>query len=199
MPRRLETLFPSPVQISDIEGAAALNAHLLHAIEEIRAETPNGRPDSWVSTVYTTLNSADQLHELPAFADLRGIIMREATTFAETLGLDYRHYPLRIADCWFNVYGPKDGQEEHLHPNNLISGSYYVKAAEGSAGLMFHSPMDGQMLLPPLATYNDFNVQMAEMPVTEGMMVLFRSSLKHSVRPSQIAEERISISFNLTM
>ena len=199
MARELQTLFPSLVQISDIEGAAALNERLMPAIEAIRAETPNSRPDSWASTVYTTLNSADQLHELPDFAPLTDHILREAAAFAEALKLDHQRYPLRISDCWFNIYGPKDGQESHLHANNLISGSYYVKAPEGSSGLMFHSPMDNQMLDPPYSAFNDFNTVIAEMPIEEGRMVLFRSFMRHSVRPSAIDDERISISFNLTM
>ena len=199
MTRELQTLFPPLVQISEIEGAAALNESLLTTIEAIRAETPNSRPDSWASTVYTTLNSADQLHEMPQFAALRDHIFRESTAFADALKLDHQRFPLRITDCWFNICGPKDGQESHLHANNLISGRYYVKAPEGSSGLMFHSPMDNQMLDPPYSEFNDFNTVIAEMPITEGRMVLFRSFMRHSVRPSAIDDERISVSFNLTM
>ena len=199
MNRDLKTIFPTPVQISEVENAAALNARLLPVIAESRAVTPNSRPDSWASTVYTTLNSVDQLHEIPDFAELRDIILREAGAFADTLRLDREHFNLRITDCWFNVYGPKDGQEAHLHANNLISGSYYVQAPEGASGLMFHSPMDGNMIAPPFTEMNSYNSLSLEMPVKEGLIVLFPSWLRHSVRPSAVDAERISVSFNLTM
>lgn len=199
MERQLKTIFPSVVQISEVEGAETLNRNLLQTIEDIRSVTPNARPDSWVSSVYTTLNSADRLHEMPEFAPLREVILREADEFANTLRLNHRQYPLRISDCWFNIYGPKDGQEVHLHANNLISGSYYVKAPPGSSGLMFHSPMDGEMLAPPYTEMNALNSMALEMPVEEGIIVLFRSCLRHSVRPSATDDERISVSFNLAM
>ena len=55
------------------------------------------------------------------------------------------------------------------------------------------------MFEPPLAGINALNSGAAELPVEEGMFVLFRSWLKHSVRPSPVKQDRISISFNLMM
>lgn len=199
MKRHLASLFPSTVQISEVEEFEALNRRLMRKIERIRAEIPNGRPDSWVSTVYTTLNSADQLHQLPEFSGLNEIILRESACFADALNIDHHNYPLRVSACWLNIYGPKDGQEVHLHSNNIISGSYYIKAPPGCSGLMFHSMRAEQMLEPPITTINKLNGTQSELSVQEGMIVLFLSSLKHSVRPSPTAEERISISFNLSM
>lgn len=199
MERRLETLFPSTIQITEVDNAQALNKSLLSAIGRVRATTPNGRPRSWASTVYTTLNTADQLHLMQDFGELHRIILREAAGFADALHINHRDFPLRITDCWFNIYGPKDGQEIHNHSNNIVSGSYYVKAPEGCSGIMFHSMRYDLMLAPPLTAIDALNQTVAEMVVREGMLVLFPSWLKHSVRPSPTADERISISFNLTM
>jgi uncharacterized protein (TIGR02466 family) len=79
-----------------------------------------------MSTVYTTLNTADQLHLMPEFAELTVAIMAEAHNFAANLSLDQQSFPLVIKDCWANIYGPKDGQEMHLYSNSIISGSYYL-------------------------------------------------------------------------
>jgi len=199
MSRDIELLFPSPIQITMVESAPQMNPGLLKAVENIRKVTPNGRPDSWMSTVYTTLNTADRLHSLPEFAGLAEIIMGEVRAFGDALGINHRDYPFRFVDCWFNIYGPKDGQEGHVHPNSVISGSYYLKAPEGCSGIMFHSPMADEMYMPPNREINALNTLGAEMPVQEGALVLFRSWLKHSVRPSPTTDERISISFNLMM
>jgi len=199
MSRDVELLFPTPIQISVLENAAAMNPGLMKAVENVRATTPNGRPDSWMSTVYTTLNTADQLHLAPEFAELAEIIAGEARAFADALGINHQAYPLRYQDCWFNIYGPKDGQEIHIHPNSVISGSYYLKAPEGCSGIMFHAPMADTMFVPPLREINALNTKGAEMPVREGALVLFPSWLKHSVRPSPATDERISISFNFMM
>ncbi len=199
MERRLETLFPSAVHITEVEQALTFNRKLLRTIRSIQAQTPNGRPESWASTVYTTLNSADQLHLMAEFSALHEMILQEAGSFADALGINHHDYPLRVTDCWFNIYGPKDGQEIHQHANNIISGSYYAKTPPGCSGLMFHSVIADVMLKPPLTQINKLNESVVEMPVREGMLVLFPSWLKHSVRPSASAEERISISFNLSM
>lgn len=199
MERRVEALFPSAVQITEVDRARHMNRRLMRAIERVRAETPNGRPDSWASSVYTTLNSADQLHRMAEFAELHKIILQEAASFADALNINHRDFPLRVTDCWFNVYGPKDGQEIHHHANNILSGSYYVKAPAGCSGIMFHSPRADLMLVPPLTGLNALNETIVEMPVREGILVLFPSWLKHSVRPSPTADERISISFNISM
>ena len=199
MARQLETLFPAAVQITEVDKFEPLNRRLMRKIEQIRAEVPNGRPEAWVSTVYTTLNSADELHKLPEFSELNEIIMRESASFADSLMINHHDYPLQVSACWLNIYGPMDGQEIHLHSNNMISGSYYVKTPPGCSGLMFHSMRADQMLEPPLTAINKLNSTISELAVREGMMVLFQSSMKHSVRPSPTAEERISISFNLSM
>lgn len=199
MERRLQTMFPSAIQITEVDRARHLNRRLLRQIGNLRETTPNGRPDSWTSTVYTTLNTADQLHLMPEFKAFHEIVLEEAARFAESLNINHRDYPLRITDCWFNIYGPKDGQEIHQHANNILSGSYYVKAPEGCSGIMFHSERADLMLVPPLTAVNEFNESILEIPVREGMMVLFLSSQKHSVRPSPTADERISISFNIAM
>jgi uncharacterized protein (TIGR02466 family) len=197
--RETEALFPTIVQISRLPNAKELNSSLKEAVKKLRKLTPNGRPDSWMSTVYTTLNTADQLHLMPEFAELTVAIMAEAHNFAANLSLDQQSFPLVIKDCWANVYGPKDGQEMHLHSNSIISGSYYLQIPEGASGIVLHSPMLDQMFEPPLQEITPANSGGAEIAAEEGMLLLFRSYVKHSVRPSAVKRDRISISFNLSM
>jgi len=195
----VRTLFPVPILISQVDNAAALNKQVLRDIKDLQANTPNGRPESWTAPVYTSLNSADQLHHLPQFTPLITAINVEVARFAEALGMDYQRHPLRMKDCWFNIYGPKDGQEPHNHPNSFISGTYYVKAPDGCSGIRFHSPTQDTMFIPPQTSKNELNGTMAELPVEDGLLVLFPSWLKHSVQPNSIRGERISISFNVFM
>jgi uncharacterized protein (TIGR02466 family) len=125
--------------------------------------------------------------------------MTEARSFAATLNLYQLSFPLGIKDCWVNIYGPKDGQEIHLHSNSIISGNYYLQAPEGASGIVLHSPMIDQMFMPPLMEITTANSGAAEIPIEEGMFVLSRSFVKHSVRQSAVKQDRISISFNLSM
>ncbi len=42
------------------------------------------------------------------------------------------------------------------------------------------------------------NSLVSEISAVEGKLIIFRSWLKHSVKPSSIDEDRVSISFNIT-
>ncbi len=194
--RETVSIFPSVLQFSMLTDSSNMRSDLMRSVEKIRKTTPNGRPDAWTSSVYTTLFTHDKLHEEPEFSVLTGQILREAEQFAVTLGIDLEHFRLVYKDCWFNIYGWKDGQEIHIHNNSFISGSYYLKIPDGASGLIVHSPVMESMFLPPQSSTNIYNTGYDEIFVEEGLIILFRSNLKHSVKPNPIKKERISISFN---
>ncbi|MDH3464046.1 MAG: 2OG-Fe(II) oxygenase family protein [Acidimicrobiia bacterium] len=55
------------------------------------------------------------------------------------------------------------------------------------------------MLDPPIVETTPLNSQVQAIDAVEGRMVIFRSWLRHSVLPSTIDEDRVTISFNVTM
>ena len=147
--REIFSLFPTAIQISKLPNSQIINHDLIREVHKIRKSTPNGRPDSWTSSVYTTLFTADQLHTNEQFKDLTNTVLQEACNFAQSLGINQDAFKLVYKDCWFNIYGWKDGQEIHIHHNSIISGSYYLKVPNGSSGLVLHSPVMDSMFLPP--------------------------------------------------
>jgi len=197
--RGMHSFFPVGVQTSTIENSAALNQEIIGELASIRGTVPNSLPDGWSCNLYTTIASGDNLLTRPAFANLQKHIASEAAAFAEAYALDTANHPLRITECWVNVYGQGDSQEVHVHPNSAISGIYYVAAPEGCGELLFHAPQADVMLNPPTVETNDINTPMIAFKPQAGEMVLFRSWLRHSVKPTRGKEERISIAFNLTM
>jgi uncharacterized protein (TIGR02466 family) len=196
---RVFTLFPTVVQISEIPNAAALNKKLLDAVYEVKRTTPNSLPPTWCCHLYTTIASPIELLARAEFQELRRHIQTEAERYADGLHLDRARHPLKINECWINVYNTNDAQEIHCHTNSVISGVYYVKAPPGSSPLMFHSPMADVMLNPPSTKITELNLLAAAFEAVEGQMILFRSWLKHSVKPSTIKDDRVSIAFNITM
>lgn len=194
---QVNLVFPTPIQVSELADADMLNETLMAEIEDVRRSTPNGLPDSWACDVYTTISNNCRLHERPGFAKFAEHIMTEAEKFADFLAVDRETAPLRISDCWVNVYGRGHSQETHAHANNIFSCTYYVKTPEGSAPIMFHSPDSDLMLSPAFTEINDYNNAAVGIEPRAGMLVMFRSHLKHSVKPSRIDEERISIATNL--
>lgn len=194
--RRTFALFPSVIRLSTIPDAARLNARLLEAIYEIQRTVPNSLPASWSCRVYTTIASPLELVAREDFRELTQHITVECERLADDLRFDRRGRKPRVHECWVNVYGPNDAQEVHCHANSVISGVYYVKAPPGSAPITFHAPTADMMLNPPSTELNELNTQSASIPAVEGQMVLFRSWLRHSVKPSTISEDRVSVAFN---
>jgi uncharacterized protein (TIGR02466 family) len=190
-------VFPTPIQVSEIADAGALNETLLSEIQAVRKVTPNGLPNSWTCEVYTTITNNCRLHEREGFAELTRHIETEANKFADLLAIQQDPSPLMISDCWVNVYGRGHSQESHIHANNVLSGVYYVATPPGASPIMFHSPDSDMMLSPTFSEINDYNNGAVGFEPKAGTMVMFRSHVKHSVKTSQIDGERVSIAFNL--
>jgi uncharacterized protein (TIGR02466 family) len=193
--QQINFLFPTVIRTAKLEDPAAFNARLMQAITDLRARVPGEPPDSWSCSLYTTFNTANQLHREPGFEEFAAHVQSEVDAFARDLGFDLGNKPLELGSCWVNIYGPGHSQEVHVHANCLISGVYYVKAPEGVPGLMIHSPFGDEMLAPKV-TPNLANMLFAEVPVSEGQMILFRSWTRHSVRPNTVPGERVSLAFN---
>jgi uncharacterized protein (TIGR02466 family) len=196
--RNINFLFPTVVRTAVLADATAINGRLLQAIEDLRARVPGDVPDSWSCSLYTTFNTAHDLHTQPGFEEITAHVENEANDFARELGHDLGNEPLAVKGCWINIYGPGHSQEVHVHSNSLFSAVYYVKAPPGVPGLMIHSPFGEQMLAPRVSDPGPATMLFDEIPAIEGELILFRSWTRHSVRPNNIPGERISIALNLS-
>ena len=114
--------------------------------------------------------------------------------FKDGAGLD-------IKGIWININKKGDYNLKHFHPTHDLSGVFWIKTPEKCGNLEFESPNE-------LTQYKHMDCYSDEIkkhynifhsywfsPV-EGRMIIFPSSLSHSVDPNQSREDRISISFN---
>lgn len=191
--------FPTVIQVSEVVNAEELNRRLLKTIYEIKATTPNSKPSGWCCEVYTTIGTPFGLLEREEFRELREIIEQKTLNYANALRYDVKKHKPRLNECWVNVYSSTHAQEVHRHPNSVFSGIYYVKAPKGSAPTFFHSEMSDVMLEPPTTVDTLLNTRVAILDAIEGRMIIFRSWLRHSVPPSTITEDRVTIAFNVAM
>lgn len=196
-----ETLlfFPTVVRECQIANHEELTRKIMKGVKSVQKTEPNSLPATWSCDLYTTIGSSTMLVEHEDFQPLRKVIMQEANAFASELELDIVKHPLKFTECWLNVYTEGHAQEIHHHANAVISGIYYPKAPPGSGDLLIHSPFMDLMLDPPMRKANGLNIKVMPITPKPGMMILFRSFTKHSVKPTRCKEERISIAFNLTM
>lgn len=102
---------------------------------------------------------------------------------------------LVITQCWANRNPKGSKHHEHVHPNSIISGVMYFQMNEKLPPIQFAKSIQDGMKLDPVQ-YNHVNAESFMLPCKPGELILFPSSLKHSVPINVGDEDRISVSFN---
>ena len=147
--RDLQLLFPTAIQVSEIDDYVTLNAQLMAAVDRIRAREPNTKPQSWSCDLFTTIGSPQTFLEEPGVERFARIALDNANEYALAHKMDIHNHPPKINECWINIYAHSHAQDVHLHQNSVMSGIYFVKAPPGSAPTLFHAPTSDVMLVPP--------------------------------------------------
>src|SRR6266513_2043020 len=103
-----------------------------------------------------------------------------------------------ITGCWATVLARGAAHKAHSHPNNFLSGVYYVRTRPGSDAINFHDPRtQAGVIRPPVVELTAENTDQVVVRVTNGTLLMFPSYLEHSVDANASEEERISVSFNV--
>jgi uncharacterized protein (TIGR02466 family) len=184
-------LFPTFVWQSRLEPACyePLNRDLLAQIETLMQAGDGTQTGA-------TWQSGHTLQRKPEFGAL---ITRIEAAVSETLGfIKVLNAPFHITGCWANVLGAGEAHARHSHPNNFLSGVYYVQTQEGADTINFHDPRPQTAIIrPPVTALTAYNTDQVVVPVSEGTLLVFPAWLPHSVPVNTSARPRISVSFNV--
>ena len=189
--QEVQELFPTPLWIVDLQPASAsvLNAKLKAEIERLIEPRPK-------ISVGGNWQTSQNLHTKPAFAEFVKLV--ESTARGVTRFLQIDQYPLHITGCWANVNPPGSYHPIHHHPNNYLSGVYYVAVPSAGSQIDFQDPRaQASMIMPKPRQYSKLTVNGAYAQSKEGRLLIFPAWLKHTVPTNEGQSERISISFNL--
>lgn len=148
---------------------------------------------------YTSYGSMDRLHQFSStFMDLERLLRRHVRAFARSLDWELAGRSLSMTDCWANIMPQGVAHSLHLHPNSVVSGTYYVVTPKGCPGLRFEDPrLACLMAAPPRrAAVRPSNQAFVVYPALAGRVTLFESWLRHEVPANPVKSERISVSFN---
>jgi uncharacterized protein (TIGR02466 family) len=188
-----ETWFGAPVWSREIIDHESLNAHLLAAVEKLEAETPSihrSNVGGW--------HSAGDLQRHENFMPLRRIVERVAIGCAHHLGFDFEKADLIFQGMWANRNGPGHYNKSHVHPNAILSGTYYVKVPPMSGNIEFYDPVrERTMTGYPVRPGAESARKKLEYKCRDGLLLIFPSWLSHSVQPNQSNDMRVSIAFNI--
>lgn len=190
---QLVQLFPSCVWLHDLkpEDHQAINRRILPTIRELIA-----RQD--VSDQRLTWQTHHDLHHREEFAGLIGVARQAARGVLDHLQIDYGDF--QITGCWANVNPPQSWHRAHTHPNNYLSGVYYVQVPDSADGLVFHDPrVQALVISPKVKKLTPMTGSEANLAVQVGRLFIFPAWLCHSVARTQAQGDRISVSFNVML
>ena len=166
-----------------------VNSNILQVITQLKpdlAEIPPG--ESW--------QSGQDIHNREQMTELNSCIDSTAQTVLRFLKV--AHNGIEITGCWANINASGASHPIHSHPNNFLSGIYYVSTHPGADSVNFHDPRSQTSIIrPPVTELTSQNTDQVVVTVSDGMLLMFPSYLAHSVAPNESDELRISISFNM--
>lgn len=166
----------------------AANAAVLDLIARLRGAAPLAAGSAW--------QSKHDLQELPELRELMACFDDAVRSVLRFLRVG--HDDFAITACWANLYAPGAAHRMHTHPNNFLSGVYYVRTAEGGNTINFHDPRaQSAIIRPPVTALTRENADQVVMPVEPGALLLFPAFLPHSVDENRSAALRASLSFNV--
>ena len=182
MKEELLQLFPTPLLIVPYEESIDKELAYLKTIS-YRKQQQNGNFRSDDS--YLLRNEE--------FKDIKNFLKESMDKF--TTNVLNTKQRLVITQCWANR-NPKGSQHhEHVHPNSIVSGVMYFQINEKLPPISFTKDRQDGMKLNP-EKYNHMNSETFLLPCKPGELILFPSSLRHSVPTNHGEEDRISVSFN---
>ena len=150
-------------------------------------------------TSYASLN--DLPWRFPEFAKLVKIIDKHALAYAKALNWDLRGTKPMCDSLWVNVMPEGGSHTSHIHPNSVISGTFYVAVPEGAGPIVYEDPRLGFMMAAPprkkdLPQAQKPHVHFSPKP---GTLMLWESWLRHEVPLNRAEGNRISVSFNYVL
>ena len=193
----MRTLFPVNVHEIDVKNFKIIKDDVIKFIYQERKKSDGVKRSNqggWQS--------------LPTYADSDNILVdtvRESLdSYFATTPIFKEKVKIRINSLWININKKNDSNVEHLHPASHLSGVWWIKIPKNSGALWFSSPHWFNQY-HEIFCYSDSYKENTNtylnyyLDPREGGMVIFPSSLSHSVGVSETNEDRISVSFNIDL
>jgi uncharacterized protein (TIGR02466 family) len=150
------------------------------------------------------------LDERDEFKMLVEYLRFHANQSCKDWGLDFRGHPAVLNSLWANVNGPKDYNQTHHHwgfpfPNfNVLSGAFYVRCNKDTGSIRFVDERPSTKFvtcysLPALGPASHLLGEYFTATPKQGDLLLFPAWLDHKVTPNESDQERISMSFNISI
>ena len=195
----IKTLFVTKLYRAELAGFD--NASLLKSCRAIAAGDRAGQRWSKENNYqgYTSYASLNDLPKRdPNFAALKQTLDKHAMAFARELHLDLSGGKLKFDSAWINVLEPGGVHTGHIHPQSVLSGTYYVDVPPGASALKLEDPRHPMMMTAPgrLADTPESERSFVYVAPKAGDVLMWESFIRHEVPLNTAKKARVSVSFN---
>tara|TARA_Y100000741_G_C18238997_1_gene552850 strand:+ start:1044 stop:1640 length:597 start_codon:yes stop_codon:yes gene_type:complete len=188
--------FSTPVWASKVENYEETNELLYSYINELQNIDNKGVVKSNIKGWHS--KDFDMKHEIPKkFIEL---ISPKINKILNDMNWDLIKQSVKISNMWAIINKGGAANSRHHHGNSALSAAYYVRAPKNSGDIVFYDPRPAPIYFHPTAKEpNSLNAMVNSISPSEGGLVMFPSYLDHSVNENLSDEERIVISFNISL
>lgn len=102
---------------------------------------------------------------------------------------------LYITQSWLNFTSKDQHHHQHTHTNSILSAVLYLRVAENDC-IVLHHPPHHHIFDIISNQYDMFNSKVWKLPIKENLLLIFPSTLPHSVPRVEHDTLRVSLSFN---
>jgi uncharacterized protein (TIGR02466 family) len=133
----------------------------------------------------------------PSFG-AEAVLDTHAMAFARELHLDLSGRKVRLDSIWVNVLEPGGVHTSHIHPQSVLSGTYYVDVPPGASALKLEDPRHPMMMAAPGRLADAPEAERSFVYVTPkiGDVLMWESFIRHEVPMNTAKKSRVSVSFN---
>ncbi len=188
--------FPTPVWTIQVDNYEKINEQMYKFIKYLQSKDQKGinksNVNGWHSKDFNLQDSEPK--------EFISLISPSIEKVINDMNWEKNNQVVNINNMWAIINTGGAANLRHQHGNSTISGAYYVRAPKNSGDIVFYDPRPAPVFTYPKAVDpNLLNAQVNGISPKEGALVLFPSYLDHSVNENLSKEERIVVSFNITI
>ena len=192
----MHLFFSTPIWITEINNYESINSELKNYIYQEKEKNIQGTKKSNVNGWHS--DDFDLKNE-----NLKNFITEISKNIGSTIkdmNWDLETQLTKITSMWAIINHKDAFNEKHHHGNSALSAAYYVKAEQNAGNIVFFDPRQSNVFHHPSSKeVNNINAQVQSVTPKAGTLVLFPSYLEHKVDPNLSNEERIVVSFNVSL
>jgi len=181
----LSSAFGYPIWISDeIYDVSPLEISHIRGITQSYNEGSGGNK----------ISQCDDLLENKSLIGIKSYITHQLNRYFHDILKVVNETELYITQSWANFNEKDQGHHKHYHSNSVVSAVFYVQT-DGTP-IKFYNPKQLFPLDFCYTEYNMLNSMYLNYQTAPGNLIVFPSTLEHSVPPNETDLERISIAVN---